>query len=207
MALQVYKDPTELVPMLQKLDYSGKDCMDYLSQNELFKILGTPIMFKYITSKQKGNLQINASFLQFSTSYNMMKDKSGFYEGILFTGNFLHHIYDEDQSDLLHMLRFKAFKKSIVLRNYIDSTFVLILTIIFLVYAIEFNKYITLSIHELHLLKHYSESNNQMEAWMALDYLKRDWIRAADDSIIVLHFTYYMLLFPLNLFIRCLFLY
>ena len=62
---------------------------------------------------------------------------------------------DSEKYCLIHMFKFIAYKKSMMLRNYLDVAVVFVLTVLFLVYIIEFNKFLAKSIEDLHRLSVY----------------------------------------------------
>jgi hypothetical protein len=52
--LEIYKDPEEMIPLMERLDIDGKDCFWYLEKYEMFKILDSKIMDKFINEKWRG---------------------------------------------------------------------------------------------------------------------------------------------------------
>ena len=52
--LEIYKEPEEMIPLMERLDIGGKDCFWYLEKYEMFKILDSKIMDKFINEKWRG---------------------------------------------------------------------------------------------------------------------------------------------------------
>lgn len=161
--LQVYKDPDELIPLLEKPDYEGRDCFWYFSKYEMYMVLDAPIMHKFITKKWKGRLTINTSVFECSTPFNMMSDKKGFYHRNWLSTNLFKEICSPSKHDKIHMFKFYSWKRSMMLRNYLDSTIVFFLTIIFLVYIQRFNNEISDSIEDLTNYIQYKKEGNLIE--------------------------------------------
>jgi hypothetical protein len=52
--LEIYKEPEEMIPLMERLDIDGKDCFWYLEKYEIFKVLDSKIMDKFINEKWLG---------------------------------------------------------------------------------------------------------------------------------------------------------
>ena len=75
--LNVYKDPSEITPLLENIGMDGHDAFYYLQNYNLSRLLNTGIMNKYINNKWTGKVGVNASMFDFSLSYNILSDKLG----------------------------------------------------------------------------------------------------------------------------------
>ena len=107
-------------------------------------------MYKYITEKWKGRQIINASYLEFSTSYKVIQDKQASSLKNWNCLEFIDKTTAEDKSHLIHTFKFTAWKKSMRLRNELDAIMVFLLTNIFIYFIMDFNRYLTLSVEDLH---------------------------------------------------------
>jgi hypothetical protein len=52
--LEIYKEPEEMIPLMERLDIDGKDSFWYLEKYEMFEILDSKIMDKFINEKWRG---------------------------------------------------------------------------------------------------------------------------------------------------------
>ena len=51
---EIYKEPEEMIPLMERLDIDGKDSFWYLEKYEMFEILDSKIMDKFINEKWRG---------------------------------------------------------------------------------------------------------------------------------------------------------
>jgi len=70
--LDMFTDPDELIFMVEQRDYEGNDMFWYLDEFDIYPILDCRIMDKVIQQKWQGKFEINASILDYSTSYTML---------------------------------------------------------------------------------------------------------------------------------------
>ena len=70
-----YKKPDELVPLLEMNDYNGRNIYFYFKTHDLFKILCSNIMDRFLTDKWWGRIDIRNSLSEFSTPYHVYEDK------------------------------------------------------------------------------------------------------------------------------------
>ena len=70
-----YKKPDELVPIIESNDYNGVNIYYYFKTHDLFKILCSNIMDRFLTDKWWGRIDIKNSLIEFSTPYNVYEDK------------------------------------------------------------------------------------------------------------------------------------
>jgi hypothetical protein len=72
--LEIYKDPEEMIPLMERLDIDGKDCFWYMEKYEMFEILDSKIMDKFIIEKWRGRQDINCDIFYYSTAFNLLND-------------------------------------------------------------------------------------------------------------------------------------
>ena len=206
--LSIYKDPKDLEKILDKKDYAGRSVIDYFFENEYFKILSAPSMFKYVGMKWNGSV-VNASIYEFMTSYTVFKGGKHFKLKTWHWSEFFDTVHKgmDERSKLVHVFKYEAWKKSMMLRYYVDATIVLILTIIIIFLVYDWQKNLTLSVEELHAYVQHKQRGNFLEMYMSMDYLHREWQHAAWDFILAIDFSYYNCFLPLNLVQRFFFLY
>ena len=77
--LEIYKEPEEMIPLMERLDIDGNDCFWYLEKYEMFEILDSKIMDKFINEKWRGRQDINCDMFYYSTSYNLLNDPHQIY--------------------------------------------------------------------------------------------------------------------------------
>ena len=72
--LEIYKEPEEMIPLMERLDIDGKDSFWYLEKFEMFEILDSKIMDKFINEKWRGRQDINCGIFYYSTAYTLLND-------------------------------------------------------------------------------------------------------------------------------------
>ena len=77
--LEIYKEPEEMIPLMERLDIDGKDSFWYLEKYEMFEILDSKIMDKFINEKWRGRQDINCDIFYYSTAYTLMNDPHNIY--------------------------------------------------------------------------------------------------------------------------------
>jgi hypothetical protein len=73
--LEIYTNPYEMMILVEQTDYEGNDCFWYLDEYDLYPILDCRIMDLVITKKWTGKYDLNASILDYSTSYTLIRDR------------------------------------------------------------------------------------------------------------------------------------
>jgi hypothetical protein len=73
--LNIYTDPDEVMRLVEQTDYEGNDCFWYLDEYDLYGIFDSQIMDRVITKKWSGKYDLNASILDYSTSFVLLADK------------------------------------------------------------------------------------------------------------------------------------
>ena len=131
-----FRDPDELLEIMEKPDVLGRDCFWYFAKYELHKILNTAIMDKYMLRKWHGREAVNASILDYSASYNVATmdqkvDQIDQVSANLFSKKFLSRLIKMDKADLTHQFKFHIWKKSMFLRYYLEIFTLLIVTAVF----------------------------------------------------------------------------
>ena len=52
--VQVYEDPSDLIPLLETKDYLGQNMLSILSESDMYHVLDTKIMDRIIKEKWNG---------------------------------------------------------------------------------------------------------------------------------------------------------
>ena len=73
--LDMYNDPEDLLVLVEETDYDGNDCFWYLDEYDLYSLMGCRIMDRVIQKKWNGKYDINATILDYSTAFTLMRDK------------------------------------------------------------------------------------------------------------------------------------
>lgn len=72
--LDMYTDPNKVLRMVEMTDYEGNDMFWYLDEFNLYTLLDRSIMDRIIQRKWNGFYDVNATLLDYSTSYMMVND-------------------------------------------------------------------------------------------------------------------------------------
>jgi hypothetical protein len=117
-----------MVPLVEKLDIDGKDCINYLIEYEMFGVLESRIMNLYITQKWECHVVINCDIMDHSTSYCLVQ-----YSNVKCTRNLLSNdrfytnvrkkIFKVDRSNETHILKFEYWRHSMYLRYQMELIF------------------------------------------------------------------------------------
>lgn len=104
--IKMYKDPIQIIPILENIDIEGQDCFYYITKYQLYRLLETKIMNQYIIDKWFGGLDFNSSIMNMATSYSLFVNHNEVYstDGIfekLFT-----QITTLNKSNKEHVARF-----------------------------------------------------------------------------------------------------
>lgn len=129
-----------MLPIFEQIDLFGNNCLDYIKQFQLYDVLGTELMQNFIDERWNGRVEINSSVFECSTPLVLMQDKYGLYSGDKLYRQLKTLIVTFDLSDKTYLLKFHVWKKSMKLRAFIESGFILVLTVFFQVYIASFNR-------------------------------------------------------------------
>jgi hypothetical protein len=58
--LEIYTDIDEMIPIMESVDYMGRDCFWFFQHFEIFKVLDAKIMDKFIKQKWLGRIMVNS---------------------------------------------------------------------------------------------------------------------------------------------------
>ena len=72
--IDVYKDPNEIINLMENQDIDGNNCFFYMQKYSLYHILDSKIMDKFIYDKWRGRVAFNASIMNYSQAYNLLND-------------------------------------------------------------------------------------------------------------------------------------
>jgi len=137
--LEMYNDPDELMMMVEQTDYEGNDCFWYLDEYDLYSILDCRIMDRVIQKKWTGKYDINATILDYSTSYTLMRDKFSLFATDWVFQELRHEMLTIDRSDKTHGLKFQVWQHSMLLRSRVDAVFSFLLVAYFQLQLNSFN--------------------------------------------------------------------
>ena len=137
--LEMYNDPDELMMMVEQTDYEGNDCFWYLDEYYLYSILDCQIMDRVIQKKWTGKYDINATILDYSTSYTLMRDKFSLFATDWVFQELRHEMLTIDRSDKTHGLKFQVWQHSMLLRSRVDAVFSFLLVAYFQLQLNSFN--------------------------------------------------------------------
>ena len=129
--LEMYNDPDELMVLVEQTDYEGNDCFWYLDEYDLYNILDSRIMDRVIQKKWTGKYDINATILDYSTAFTLMRDKYTLFATDWVFQELRHEMLTIDRSDKTHGLKFHVWLHSMLLRSRVDAVVSFILTIYF----------------------------------------------------------------------------
>lgn len=121
-----------------------------------------------------------------------------------------------DKSSLNHILKFEVWKKSMMVRYFIEGIFTIVITILFQVYLSKFNKYLhkameeALKIVRLVELKEVAEASHNHDLLHELteeihhekELLHEELREASHDLEEAMHISFIFLFFPLNFLFR-----
>ena len=67
--IDVYKNPNEIIDLMENQDIDGHNCFFYMQKYSLYNILNSKIMDKFIYDKWRGRIEFNASIMDYSSAY------------------------------------------------------------------------------------------------------------------------------------------
>jgi len=140
--LKMYKDPVEIVPIIENFDIEGRDCFWYIANYQIFRLLETKIMNQYIIEKWYGGLDLNSSILDLATSYSLFINKNDIYSTDNTFSKLWIQISTFDKSNKVHPAKFHSWKHSMKLRYWLDLGFLVLVTVIFQIYIAGFNHHL-----------------------------------------------------------------
>jgi hypothetical protein len=74
LIIDVYKDPTEIINLIETQDIDGHNCFFYMQNYSLYRILDSKIMDKFIYDKWRGRLEFNSTIMEYSSAYIIYHD-------------------------------------------------------------------------------------------------------------------------------------
>jgi hypothetical protein len=74
LIIDVYKDPAEIINLIETQDIDGHNCFFYMQKYSLYSILDSKIMDKFIYDKWRGRVEFNSTIMEYSTAYNIYND-------------------------------------------------------------------------------------------------------------------------------------
>ena len=74
--LKMYKNSAQIKVIVANIDINGLDAFYYIQKYDIFKLLETKIMNQYIMEKWFGDIDLNSSMLDLSTSYSIYVNKN-----------------------------------------------------------------------------------------------------------------------------------
>ena len=78
--IDVYKDPNEIINLMENQDIDGHNCFYYMQKYSLYYILDSKIMDKFIYDKWRGRVEFNATLMHYSSAYNLYNDPHKLYQ-------------------------------------------------------------------------------------------------------------------------------
>jgi hypothetical protein len=79
LIIDVYKDPAEIINLIETQDIDGHNCFFYMQNYSLYSILDSKIMDKFIYDKWRGRIEFNSTIMDYSTAYNLYNDPHKLY--------------------------------------------------------------------------------------------------------------------------------
>lgn len=138
--LEMYNDPEELMFLVEQVDFEGNDCFWYLDEYDLYHIMDCRIMDRVIQKKWIGKFDINATIMDYSTAYTLMRDKYMLFATDWVFQELNHEMLTFDRSDKTHGLKFNVWLHSMLLRSRVDAVVSFLLTIYFQLELNAFNQ-------------------------------------------------------------------
>lgn len=126
--LDGYNDPEELMMLVEETDYEGNDCFWYLDEYDMYTLMGCRIMDQVIQKKWNGKYDINATILDYSTAFTLMRDKYTLFATDWVFQELRHEMLTIDRSEKTHGFKFHVWLESMMLRSRVDAGFSLVLT-------------------------------------------------------------------------------
>jgi hypothetical protein len=129
--IDVYKDPNEIIDLMENQDIDGHNCFFYMLKYSLYNILDSKIMDKFIYDKWRGRVEFNASIMDYSAAYQLLNDQHKLYLSDKLLDQLYQKLFDFNKQEKTHEYKFHVWKKSMSLRYGIEFVFVLVMTIYF----------------------------------------------------------------------------
>ena len=129
--IDVYKDPNEIIDLMENQDIDGHNCFFYMQKYSLYNILDSKIMDKFIYDKWRGRVEFNASIMDYSAAYQLLNDQHKLYLSDKLLDQLYQKLFDFNKQEKTHEYKFHVWKKSMSLRYGIEFVFVLVMTIYF----------------------------------------------------------------------------
>jgi hypothetical protein len=151
--MEVYKDPNEIIDLMENQDIDGNSCFFYMQKYSLYHILDSKIMDKFIYDKWRGREAFNSSILGYSQAFNLLNDPHKLYQSEKLTDQLYQNLFLWDKKEQTHEYKFHVWKKSMSLRYGIEFCYILAMTLFYQYEISHFNRYLHLAKYELTLIK------------------------------------------------------
>lgn len=163
LTLDIYDSPRQIESLIEQPDLEGRDCFWYLLKYEMYQVLDTKIFDRYVTHKWDGWLEINSSFLEFSTAYVFLRNKHGAMLRPDLFHAFQEEIFENKKKDRTHQFQLKVWKHSMRYRFLLDTVFTMFLTLFFQVFIDKYTTEIHKAEEDLAVLVGAAQKTEEME--------------------------------------------
>lgn len=110
--LDFYKDPDELMILIEQPDLEGNNCFWYLDEYDLYSILDCRIMDRVIQKKWSGIYEVNASILDMSTPHLLFEDKYSIFATDRLFSELKIEMTQVKKEDVTHRYKFHVWQHS-----------------------------------------------------------------------------------------------
>ena len=114
--LDSYHEPDEFLFLVEQTDFQGNNCLWYLDEYDLYKILDHKIVDNIMNELWQGQkTDVNATIMDYSTAYNLFVDRHNIYTNSdnLFE-EYKHRAFDDKKNnELTHRFKYFVWKNSI----------------------------------------------------------------------------------------------
>ena len=116
--LDSYSDPVAFMYLVEQPDFQGKNCLWYLDEFDLYKLLDHPMVDNIMNEYWSGRkVDINSTIQEYSTSYNLLFDKHDLMYGKNIIKEMWHDTFNSNKyTEKTHQFKFFVWKTSIKLR-------------------------------------------------------------------------------------------
>ena len=152
LIIDVYKEPNEIIDMMENQDIDGHNCFFYMQKYSLYHILDSKIMDKFIYDKWRGRVEFNSTIMDYSQAYNLLNEQHKLYQSDKLIDQLYQNVFDFNKQEKTHEYKFHVWKKSMALRYGIEFGFILFMTLFFQLEIGKFNKYLHLAKHEIYVM-------------------------------------------------------
>jgi hypothetical protein len=102
--------------MVEFSDYEGQDCFWYLDEFDLYGILDSRIFDRIIQKKWQGAYDLNATILDYSTSFMCFEDKYKIFATDRVFSELNLEMCTLNRKDRVHQFKYQVWKYSMSLR-------------------------------------------------------------------------------------------